>query len=91
MGSYNEFEIIIDGEKKIAQEVTRLTPRELGITFVYFYLKGNNDNTETEKELYAARVVPDGENYEKIVPIRTEDEKKLAYEIFSDMYSEIRK
>lgn len=91
MDSYNEFEIIVDGEKKTAQEVTRLTPRELGITFVYFYLKGDNDNTETEKELYAARVVPDGENYEKIVPIRTEDEKKLAYEIFSDMYSEIRK
>lgn len=84
----NEFKIIVDGVLKTAEEIIRLTPRELGVTFVYFYIKEDKDTDDTEKEIMAARVVPDGDEYEKIIPMRTEDERLLAFEILND-YMEI--
>ena len=52
-----EFKIIVDGEEKTAELVTRLYSEELGLEYIYYYIKEENDNDDTEKELYASRII----------------------------------
>ena len=80
-----EFKIIVDGVEKTAEVVTKLDTN-IGISYVYYYIKEDNDTEETEKELLASIVVPDGDNNEKIIGIESEEEKKFAFQIYSDYY-----
>ena len=81
-----EFKIIVDGVEKTAEVVTKLDISDIGLSYVYYYIKEDNDTEETEKELLASIVVPDGDEHEKIIGIQSEEEKKFAFQIYSDYY-----
>ena len=67
-----EFKIIVDGEEKTAELVTRLYSEELGLEYIYYYIKEENDNDYTEKELYASRIISEDYEHDKIIQITNE-------------------
>lgn len=84
-----EFKIMVDGEEKTAELVTRLYSEELGLEYIYYYIKEENDNDDTEKELYASRIISEDDEHDKIIPITNEDENKIAFKMFSTMYNKV--
>lgn len=84
-----EFKIIIDGEEKNAELVTRLYVDELGLEYIYYYIKEDDDSSDTEKILLVSGIETDENGLDKIIPIETEEERKLAFKIFSDTYKDI--
>lgn len=84
-----EFKIIVDGEEKTAELVTRLYSEELGLEYIYYYIKEENDNDDTEKELYASRIISEDDEHDKIIPITNGNENKIAFKMFSTMYNKV--
>lgn len=86
MEEVKEFNLIIDGEEKNVELLTVIKIEELDLEFGYCYIKEENDTDSTQKELYTFKVEKDEEGKDLIVPIEDEEERQLAFEIFSDYY-----
>ena len=52
-------------------------------------IKEENDNDDTEKELYASRIISEDDEHDKIIPITNENENKIAFKMFSTMYNKV--
>ena len=85
----NEFEININGVDKIAHIVTRLELENTGIEYVYYNIddeKNENDNYL----LFASRIEVNDDGTEEIIEIENEEEKEVAFELFSHTFKEIQ-
>lgn len=86
-----EFKVIVDGLQKTAQMVTRISVEELDLEYIYYYIKEDSDNESTQKVLLASRIKTDEEGFDEIIPIESEEERKLAFKIFQDTYKDAEK
>lgn len=86
-----EFRINVDGEEKVAKLVTRLYCDEIGLEYIYYYIKEENDDDNIEKELLTARIETDKDGVDDIIPVTTQVEKNLAFKIYADTYKKVKK
>lgn len=86
-----EFKVIVDGEEKKANMVTRIYAEELGLEYVYYYIIEDDDSDGTQKSLMTSRIKTDEEGFDEIIPIESEEERKLAFKIFQDTYKDADK
>lgn len=81
------FELNIDGEIKKCKLVTSLALEEIGLNYAYFYVVEEDDNDDTEKQLFAFRIEKDENGKDIIIPIDTDEERNLAFKVYSDAYN----
>lgn len=83
-----EFEININGVDKVAHIVTRLELPNTGIEYIYYNIDGEK-NINGEYLLFASRIKKNEKGIEEIIEIDNDEEKKLAFEIFSRTFKNI--
>ena len=86
----SEFEININGIDKIAHIVTRLELENTGIEYIYYNVDGEK-NTNNDYLLFASRIKVNEDGTEEIVEIDDDEEKKIAFELFSTAFKGIKK
>ena len=84
----NEFEININGVDKVAHLVTRLELPNTGIEYIYYNVDGEK-NINGEYLLFASRIKTNEKGMEEIIEIDNDEEKKIAFEIFSRTFKNI--
>ena len=80
----NEFKININGVDKIAHIVTRLELENTGIEYIYY-------NVDDEYLLFASRIEKNENGAEEIIELDNDEEKRIAFELFSHVYKDIQK
>lgn len=85
----SEFNINIEGIDKIAHVVARLEVEDTGIEYIYYNIDDEKD-LNGDYFLFAARVETSVDGTEEIVEIENEEEKKVAFDIFSTAFKEIQ-
>ena len=86
----NEFEININGVDKIAHIVTRLELENTDIEYIYYNVD-DEKNDDGEYLLFASRIENTENGKEEIIELDNEDEKRIAFELFSHVYKNIQK
>lgn len=81
-----EFKLIIDGEEKVANMVTRIYANQIGLEYIYYYIKEEDDNEGTQKTLLASRINTLDDGSDEITAIESEEERELAFKLFKDSY-----
>ena len=84
-----EFEININGVDKIAHIVTRLELENTDIEYIYYNVDGEK-NTDGDYLLFASRIENNEDGTEEIVEIENDEEKKIAFELFSRAFKGIQ-
>lgn len=87
--SMSDFLVNIDGIDKTAHIVTRLEVIGTGIEYIYYNVDGEKDENG-DLYLFASRVKSNEDGTDEIIEIENEDEKKIAFEIFSKAYKELQ-
>lgn len=82
--------VTIDGKDKTANIIARLELEKTGIEYVYYYLDGEVDQNG-DNYLFAGRVEIDDNGVEEVLEIIDEEEKQIAFEMFSSVYKDIQK
>ena len=85
-----EFEININGIDKIAHIVTRLELENTDIEYIYYNVD-DEKNDDGEYLLFASRIENTENGKEEIIELDNEDEKRIAFELFSHVYKNIQK
>ncbi len=85
----NEFSINVDGVDKIAHVVTRLEVDGTGIEYIYYHVDGEKDSSG-DNYLFSGRVDIDDDGEEEIIEIESEEEKKIAFELFANTYKNLQ-
>lgn len=85
----NDFYVNYNGIDKIAHIVTRLEVVDTGIEYVYYNIDDEKDENG-ELYLFSSRVKINDDGTEDVVEIENEDEKEIAFEIFSKAYKELQ-
>lgn len=85
-----EFEININGIDKMAHIVTRLELENTDIEYIYYNVDGEK-NTDGDYLLFASRVKVNEDGTEEIIEIENEEEKKIAFELFSTAFINLKK
>ncbi len=85
-----KFIVELDNGKKVpATPITRLSSDETGIEYFYYSIEEDDFNSSGEVSILASRViVEDGK--EKLVDLADENERQLAYNLFSETYKKIK-
>ena len=86
----NEFKININGIDKIAHIVTRLELENTDIEYIYYNVD-DEKNDDGEYLLFASRIENTENGKEEIIELDNEDEKRIAFELFSHVYKNIQK
>lgn len=86
----NEFEININGVDKIAHIVTRLELENTDIEYIYYNVD-DEKNDDGEYLLFASKIENNEDGTEEIVEIENDEEKRIAFELFSYVYKNIQK
>ena len=86
----SEFEININGIDKIAHIVTRLELENTGIEYIYYNVD-DEKNDDGEYLLFASRIENNEDGQEEIIELENEEEKRIAFELFSHVYKNIQK
>lgn len=84
-----EFEININGIDKTAHIVIRLEVEDTGIEYVYYTV----DDEKSENDdylLFASRIEVNDDGTEEIIEIENEEEKKIAFELFSTAFKNLK-
>lgn len=84
-----EFEININGVDKIAHIVTRLELENTDIEYIYYNVDGEK-NTDGDYLLFASRIENKEDGTEEIIEIENDEEKKIAFELFSRAFKGIQ-
>ena len=84
-----EFEININGVDKIAHIVTRLELENTDIEYIYYNVDGEK-NTDGDYLLFVSRIENNEDGTEEIVEIENDEEKKIAFELFSHAFKGIQ-
>ena len=79
----------IDGIDKTAHIVTRLEVTGTGVEYIYYNVDGEKDENG-DLYLFTSRVKSNEDGTDEIIEIENEDEKKIAFEIFSKAYKELQ-
>ena len=87
--SMSDFLVNIDGIDKTAHIVTRLEVTGTGVEYIYYNVDGVNDENG-DLYLFTSRVKSNEDGTDEIIEIENEDEKKIAFEIFSKAYKELQ-
>lgn len=82
--------VTIDGKDKTADIIARLELEKTGVEYIYYYLDGEVDQNG-DNYLFAGRVETDDNGEEEVFEITDEEEKKIAFEMFSSVYKDIQK
>ncbi len=82
--------VSIDGKDKVANIITRLELEDTGIEYIYYYLDDELDQNG-DNYLFSARVETDDDGNEEVIEIQDEEEKQIAFELFSNTYKNIEK
>lgn len=85
----NEFMVNLNGIDKIAHILTRLEVIETGIEYIYYNVDGEKDENG-DLYLFTSRVKSNEDGTDEIIEIENEDEKKIAFEIFSKAYKKLQ-
>jgi len=86
----NEFKININGVDKIAHIVTRLELENTGIEYIYYNVD-DEKNVDDEYLLFASRIEKNENGAEEIIELDNDEEKRIAFELFSHVYKDIQK
>lgn len=84
----NKFEININGVDKIAHIVTRLELENTGIEYIYYNIE--NEKVNDECLLFASRIESKEDGTEEIIEIENDDEKRVAFELFSHAFKDVQ-
>ena len=84
-----EFEININGIDKIAHIVTRLGLENTNIEYIYYNVDGEK-NTNNDCLLFSSRIKVNEDGTEEIIEIENEEEKKIAFELFSNAFKNLK-
>lgn len=84
-----EFEININGIDKIAHIVTRLELENTDIEYIYYNVDGEK-NTNNDCLLFSSRIKVNEDGTEEIIEIENEEEKKIAFELFSIAFKNLK-
>mgnify|MGYP004667201689 FL=1 len=84
----NEFKININGVDKIAHIVTRLELENIGIEYIYYNVD-DEKNVDDEYLLFASRIKVNEDGTEEIDEIENDEEKKIAFELFSTAFKNL--
>ena len=87
--SMSDFLVNIDGIDKTAHIVTRLEVTGTGVEYIYYNVDGEKDENG-DLYLFTSRVKSNEDGTDEIIEIENEDEKKIAFEIFSKACSLVR-
>ena len=87
--SMSDFLVNIDGIDKAAHIVTRLEVTGTGVEYIYYNVDGEKDENG-DLYLFTSRVKSNEDGTDEIIEIENEDEKKIAFEIFSKAYKELQ-
>lgn len=85
----NEFLVNINGIDKTAHIVTRLEIKGTGIEYIYYNVDDEKDENG-DLYLFTSRVKSNDDGTDEIIDIENEEEKKIAFEIFSKAYKELQ-
>ena len=83
--SMSDFLVNIDGIDKTAHIVTRLEVTGTGVEYIYYNVDGEKDENG-DLYLFTSRVKSNEDGTDEIIEIENEDEKKIAFEIFSKIF-----
>ncbi len=84
-----EFEININGIDKIAHIVTRLELENTDIEYIYYNVDGEK-NTNNDYLLFSSRIKVNEDGTEEIIEIENEEEKKIAFELLSTAFKNLK-
>ena len=87
--SMSDFLVNIDGIDKTAHIVTRLEVTGTGVEYIYYNVDGEKDENG-DLYLFTSRVKSNEDGTDEIIEIENEDEKKIAFEIFSKACSLVK-
>ena len=87
--SMSDFFVNIDWIDKTAHIVTRLEVTGTGVEYIYYNVDGEKDENG-DLYLFTSRVKSNEDGTDEIIEIENEDEKKIAFEIFSKAYKELQ-
>lgn len=85
----NEFKININGVDKIVHIVTRLELENTGIEYIYYNVDGEK-NINDDYLLFASRIKVNEDGTEEIDEIENDEEKKIAFELFSTAFKNLK-
>lgn len=85
----NEFKININGVDKIAHIVTRLELENTGIEYIYYNVDGEK-NINDDYLLFASRIKVNEDGTEEINEIENDEEKNIAFELFSTAFKNLK-
>lgn len=84
------FVVLEDGSRKSATPITRLKIEEKNIEYLYYSIDEDNEEKEDSNVSILASRIEVKDNQEILVDLQDEEERQIAYELFSETYKNLK-
>lgn len=83
------FVVLEDGSRKCATPITRLKIDGKNIEYLYYSIDDDDSGQSSNVSILASRIEVKN-NQEVLVDLKDEEERQIAYELFSETYKNLK-
>ncbi len=84
------FVVLEDGSRKCATPITRLKIDGKNIEYLYYSIDDDEEGSQSSSVSILASRIEVKDNQEILVNLKDEEERQIAYELFSETYKNLK-